>query len=159
MHWPNNVNGEAAKEQFYGKGVDYYDSISVLIYYQHFNIHGMKDPDYTTMMITTYSTLDIRVNEIKWRVNGDTVCLKYPDIVRNHYTYQHDDYNHNNLQRSFISIENTWATSYWHDCVFAFLHGVKEVNIFLALTKIYGHEPMRTIEFRNEPVKALLNYT
>ena len=63
----------------------------------------------------------------------------------NQYTYLNSVNDHNNRRQSPISIGNTWAISYWTNCVFEFLIGVAEAGIFLALTNIYGHEPMETL--------------
>ena len=107
----------------------------------------MKDPDYTMMLMTKYDTLEKNGDDI-WRfVTGETVRLKYLENIWNHSTYQHAVEYHNNLQQSNTRIEKTWAISYWPNHVFAFLFGVTEVNILLALTNIYGLELMETIDF------------
>ena len=86
----------------------------------------------------------------------ETVRFNYPEIVRDRYTYRHTVDDHNNRRKSPLSIEKTWATSYWPNRVFAFLLEVIEVNLMLALTSIYGHEPMEALEFRKKPAKASL---
>ena len=60
-----------AKEKFSGKEVCCADAIYGVIDGQHFHFHGMKDPDYTSILMTTYVTLDRSVNDIKWRQWGD----------------------------------------------------------------------------------------
>ena len=54
MYWPNNVDGDAAKENFDGKEVGYNDSISEVIDGHHFHIHGIEEPDYTMMLMKIY---------------------------------------------------------------------------------------------------------
>ena len=44
------------KEHFVGKEVGYVGIIYGIIDGHHFHIHGMKEPDYTTMWMTTYGT-------------------------------------------------------------------------------------------------------
>ena len=53
-----------------GKEVGYADAISGVIDGQHFHITRMKEPDYTMILMTTYGTLEISGNDIKWRING-----------------------------------------------------------------------------------------
>ena len=111
------------------------------------------------MLMRTYETLDKSGNGRKRRINGETVRFKYPEIFWNHYTYQNDVDDHNNLRQSPISIEKTWVTSYYPNRFFVFLIGVIEVNILLALTNIYGHELMETLEFQKKLSKELVNNT
>ena len=48
------------------------------------------------MLMTTYGSLERSGHDRKWRVNRETVRLKYTDIVWNHYIYQHCvDYQNN----------------------------------------------------------------
>ena len=50
-YWPNKFNVVAVKYHFSGKEVGYADSIYVVIDGQHYHICGMKDPDYTMMLM------------------------------------------------------------------------------------------------------------
>ena len=138
------------------KEAGYSDAISGVTDGQHFHINGTKDPDYTMMLMNTYGTLERRGNERKRCKDGATVKFKYPNIIWNQYTYQNYVDDHNNCPKSTISIENTWDISYWINRVFALLIGKTEVNILLALTNIYGHEPMETHEFWKKLSKTLL---
>ena len=79
-HQSKNVDKEEEKDYFYGKEVGYADEISGIIDDQNFHIHGMKETDYTMMLMTTYGTLERSGSEIKCRVNEETVQLKYPEI-------------------------------------------------------------------------------
>ena len=58
------------KEHFAGEEVGYSDAISGVIYGQHFHIHGMKDPDYTTMLMTTYCAWERNGSGRKQHVTG-----------------------------------------------------------------------------------------
>ena len=71
------------KDNLYEKGVGYADSFFGIIDGQYFHIHGIKNPYYTIMFMTTYSTLDRSDNEIKRNVNRKTALFKYPRIVKN----------------------------------------------------------------------------
>ena len=46
-----------------GKELGYADTTTGVIDGQHFHIYGMKDPNYTMTLITTYGTLEISVND------------------------------------------------------------------------------------------------
>ena len=107
----------------------------------------MTDTYFTMMFTIAHGTLNRIGNEIKCCVNRETVRFKYPEIVWDQYTYHHAVDNQNNHQKSPIRIKKTWATSYWPNRIFAFLLGVTEVNTLLALTNIYGHELIETLEF------------
>ena len=76
-----------------------------------------------------------------------------------HYTYQHDNDYHINIQQSPIIIEKKWDTSYWPGDVFLFLIGMMEVKTLLGLTNIYGHKTIENIEPCRKLSKALLNNT
>ena len=82
----DNSDRKEVTEHFYGKEVDYNNSISGVIDGQNSHIHVIKDPDYTMMLMTEYGPLEISGNEIKFHINGETVRFKYPNIVWNHYT-------------------------------------------------------------------------
>ena len=103
-YWKNNVDREAVKEYFYGKGVGYADTISRVIYGQHLRIRGMEKPDYTIMLTTTYETLEWSGNERKWRAKGGTLWFKYPYIVWNQYIYWYAVDDHNNFRQPPIRI-------------------------------------------------------
>ena len=148
-----------ANNHFAGKEVGYDDAIYELICGQHFHIHGMKYPDYTMMLVTTYGTSERVVNKRKHSINGEAVEINYQDIVQNHYTYQHADDDHNNLQKSPIRIEKAWATSYCHNWAFEVLTEGAEVNFLLALTNIYVYGKMETLYFQKNMAKELLNKT
>ena len=65
------------KDHFSGKEVGYAYFTYEVIDCQNFHISGMKDPDYTMMLMKTYGTLERSDNERKRRVNGETVWFKY----------------------------------------------------------------------------------
>ena len=39
--------------------------------------------------------------------------FNYPEVVGNHFLYQHPVNDHNNKQHSPISLEVVWAMKYW----------------------------------------------
>ena len=57
-YWPANVDGEGVKEHFKEKEIGTSDAHVGKLDGVHFEIHAMKEPDYTMMMMTTYGTLE-----------------------------------------------------------------------------------------------------
>ena len=76
---------------------------------------GMKEPDYTMMLMATYGTL-VKQSEEKTRnfMDGGSKVVKkfkYPEVVYNHYQFQDVIDNNNSMRMSVISMEETWMTS------------------------------------------------
>ena len=82
--------------------------------------------------------------------------FNYPEIVGNHFLYQHSINDHNNKLHSPISLEVAWAMKYWPNCVFAFLLSIMEVNVNLAATYFCGQEQMSQIDFHKLLAKTLI---
>ena len=69
-----------------------------------------------------------------------TTKFNYPEVVGNHFLFQHSVDDHNNKRHSPISLEVVRGTKYWPNHVFAFLLAVTEVNVNLAAQKLWWHE-------------------
>lgn len=157
-YWPKHVNGDVVKEHFNNKPVgaaDCYESTLDEVKYQ---IHGMKEPDYTMMLMSTYGTLE-RHGDEKHRLlsDGTRVTFRYPELVYNHFKYRHAVDDHNNRRQSPIALEKTWTTSWWPNRVFTFLLAVTEINVLLCLTNMFNEEEMGTLEFRKLLAKQLIH--
>ena len=124
-----------------------------------FHLYAMKEPDYVMMLMTTYGTLERHGEEKQRNVDGCQVTFAYPEVVKNHYTYHHAVDDHNSRRQYQISIERTWETRYWPNRVFAFLLAVTEVNVYLAMTNIYGEPAMKQIQFRQKLAQELMDNT
>ena len=111
------------------------------------------------MLMTKYGTLERHGEENQRNVDGCQVTFEYPEVVKNHYTYRHAVDDHNSRRQSPISIERTWETRYWPNRVFAFLLAVTEVNVYLAMTNIYGAPAMKQIQFRQKLARELMENT
>lgn len=136
-YWPKYVNGRAVKSFFAEKDVGYADAQRGTLDNVNYYIYGMREPDYTMMMMTTYGTLNRsngRTTSRIWKQAGvpQRLTFNYPEVINNHYKYRHLVDDHNSKRHQPISLEVTWATSRWECRVFAFLLAVTEVNIFLA---------------------------
>ena len=83
-------------------------------------------------IMSTYGTLAPRAMKKRHvMVNGSQQVFnfKYPEIVHNHYQFQDMIDNHNSLCMHPISMEETWMTMQWPNCVFCFLLAVTVVNV------------------------------
>ena len=121
----------------------------------------MKEPDYVMSLMSTYGTNQHSGKETtrEW-VDGSGNSQKhkfnYPEVVGNHFLYQHSVDDHNNKRHSPISLEVVWATKYWPNRVFSFLLSVTEVNVNLAATYFSDREPTGQINFRKKLAKTLI---
>jgi len=159
-YWPKYVNGRAIKAYFERKDVGYCNAKRGSLDNVDYYIYGMKEPDYTMMLMSTYGTLNRngRTTKRVWKENGvqQRVIFNYPEVVHNHYTYRHLVDDHNAKRHQPISLEVTWATSRWECRVFAFLLAVTEVNIFLADKFFFGALHSCMIAFRKLFAYALI---
>ena len=117
-----------------------------------FHVYAMKEPDYVMSLMSTYGT-NLRTGKEtsrEWvdrdgtKKNGK---LNYPEVVGNHFLYQHSVDDHNNKRHSPISLEVVWAMKNWPNHVFSFLLSVTEVNVNLAATYFCGQNQMGQVEF------------
>ena len=126
-----------------------------------FHVYTMKELDYAMSLMSTYGTnLQSGKETCREWVDSDgtkkTTKFNYPEVVGNHFLYQHSADNHNNKQHSPISLEVVWGTKYWPNHVFSFLLAVTEVNVNLAAQYFGGMKQVGQIEFRKLLAKTLI---
>ena len=126
-------------------------------------IHCMKEPDYITMLMSNYGTLDRKgdTRSRSWKIghNSHHASFKYPELVYRHYKNRHHVDDHNNRRHQPISLEETWATKFWPHRVFAFLLAVAEGNAYL-LNKHYRDDAEDSVlAFRRALATELINNT
>ena len=107
-----------------------------------FYLYGMKEPDYTMIIMATYGTLQ-RMGPEKTRtfkLNNEktTTTFKYPEVVSNHYRYRDMIDNQNGMRMHPIALEETWLTSRWPNRDFSFLLAVTVVNVQNAATYFFN---------------------
>ena len=132
-YWQKHVPGNEIIAHFNDKEVGAADTIKGTMDGVTFHIHGMKEPDYIMMLMTTYGTI-LRMGEMKkchYKINGvkKMTDFQYPEIVNNHYKYHDMIDNHNSFCMHPISMEETWMTMRWANHVFCFILAVTIVNI------------------------------
>ena len=74
--------------------------------------------------------------------------FKYPELIYNHYSY-HDMIDNHNLSRMHpISMEETWMTMHWANCIFCFLLAVTVMNIQNAACYFLNKSKMDAMQSR-----------
>ena len=130
-YWPKYVPGDEIIANFDNKNVGDVNAIKGTMDGVPFHIHAMKELDYIMMLMSTYGTT-LRMGVMKrwhYTVEGvkEVVDFQYPEIVHNHYKFY--DMIDNSFQMHPISMEETWMTMRWANCVFCFLLAITIVNI------------------------------
>ena len=79
-----------------------------------FYIHGMKEPDYVMMLMSTYGTL-MHMSEMKKHQYTENWVKKvmefqYPEELFNHYSYHDMIDNLNSFRMHPMSMEEMWMT-------------------------------------------------
>ena len=157
-YWPKHIKGNDIINHFANLDVGDVNALEGTMDGVALHVTAMKEPDYVMQLMTTYGTLN-RFGVDKTRIFGAEKrrqVFKYPEVVHNHYTYRHAVDDHNSRRQSPISLEETWATKWWPNQVFAFLLGVTEVNANLAFSYFYGGEKEEQLTFRRKLAKELI---
>ena len=90
-------------------------------------------------------------------MDGSIRRFKYPEVLHNHFRYQHLVDDHNSTRHQPISLEVVWATQEWSHRPFAFLLAMTEVNVKLASEHFGGHEDKGMIAFCKQFAQELIN--
>ena len=162
--WPKFVPGEAIDQHFKDKEVGETDSLYGELEGVHYDIFGMKEPDYIMKIMSTYGGLNVndgqRESMRKYFKDGTEVEKRFQYAIpfSNHFDYRHIVDDHNNLRHSMPSIEAIWTTHRWPTRVFSFILAVTEVNCYLAFKYFIwsGVEKMTLMEFRTKLAWALI---
>ena len=76
--------------------------------------------------------------------------FRYPEVIHNHFTFQHAVDDHNGKRDSPISLEVVWATKRWLNRVFTFLLSITEVNCFLVESHFTSQKSGSMLDFRKQ---------
>ena len=82
---------------------------------------------------------------------------RYPEVLHNHFRYQHLVNDHNSKRHQPISLEVVWATQEWSCRPFAFLLAMMEVNVKQASEHFGGCEDKGMIVFHKQFAWELIN--
>ena len=110
------------------------------------------------MLMSTYGTQEQMGNE-KYRklMDGSIRRFKYPEVLHNHFRYQHLVNDHNSKRHQPISLEVVWASQEWRHRPFTFLLAMMEVNVKLASEHFGGLEDKGMIAFHKQFARELIN--
>ena len=85
-YWPKHIDGDRIKNHFNDKEVGSVDAVKGCLDDIPFYVFGMKEPDYVTMMMSMYGTLERMGYEKSRHIeNNKRIVFKYPEIIHNHY--------------------------------------------------------------------------
>ena len=163
-YWPKHIKGDYIKAHFNGKEVRDCDSWKGVMEDVPFHVYTMKEKDYVMSLMSTCGT-NLRTGKETSREWVDSDGTKkngkfnYPEVVGNHFLYQHSVDNHNNKRLSPISLEVVWSTNNWPNHVFSFLLLVTKVNVNLAATYICGQNQMGQVKFHKLLAQNLIYNT
>eukprot|EP00594_Rhizosolenia_setigera_P000610 CAMPEP_0178944722 /NCGR_PEP_ID=MMETSP0789-20121207/3318_1 /TAXON_ID=3005 /ORGANISM="Rhizosolenia setigera, Strain CCMP 1694" /LENGTH=700 /DNA_ID=CAMNT_0020624495 /DNA_START=47 /DNA_END=2146 /DNA_ORIENTATION=- len=155
--WPKYVKGDDIdkfmKDDVVGTTRVHYGILDRIKYY----IFNLKEPDYTSKIMSTYGSLSIDENDEKTSrrlQDGTNKLFYYVEVFRNHFRYRHVVDDHNNFRHSNPSIEGSWLTHSWECRQFQYVVATSEVNVWLALRywvwKDDSPDQLTLLDFRRE---------
>ena len=112
--WPKHIPGEAIVLHFATKDVGHIDALQGQLDGVFFHVFCMKEEDCMGMLMLTYGTQEWIGNEKYCKLtDGSIRRFKYPEVLHNHFRYQHLINYHNSMRHQPISLEVIWATQEW----------------------------------------------
>jgi hypothetical protein len=142
QYWPKYIPGNEVTRHFDDKKVGDTDALAGCLHGVRFHVYAMKEPDYVLQLMSTYGSLtrmgNDRTRQIEKSDGTKSVAtMKYPEVVYNHYKYRGPVDHNNSMRMHPIALEEVWKTHCWATRVFQFILSVTEVNVRLALLKIF----------------------
>ena len=125
-------------------------------------IFAQKEPDYTSMIMSTYGCL-MEQGKLQSRrmKDGAKTFSCYTQCFFNHFCYQHVVDDHNNIHMMDPCIEKRWSTMMWENRVCAFVLAISEVNAWLAGKHFLPHDRdaqnMTILNFRTQLAHEMMN--
>lgn len=162
-YWPKWIKGDEVNEHFENKEVGQSDAKNITWEGKQMRLFALKEPDYVTMIMSTYGSLR-EIEQAKTRRdykdgNGQPVRKEfyYPEPFYNHYKKRGFVDTHNSRRHQPLSIEETMGTHRWEFRVFMYHLAVSEINALYGYHHFVNAGVMSTIEFRKVLAKALIN--
>ena len=167
-YWPKFIDGEAIKQHMANKPVGSVDSLPGQKDNQRFHIFAMKDPDYVTILMSTFGALrpvegegaraTRRVRDPDGQIQ--TVEFQYHEPFYYYFRCRGSVDCHNAKRHKPISLEETWHTVKWILRVFAFVIAVCEINTYIVAVKKFNiMEEVIVLDLRKLLAEALINNT
>ena len=166
-YWPKNVPADDIYLYFQDKDIGTCHRLPGELDNIKFDIFAHKEPNYITMLMSTYGACIENANEKEsirsWMENGllKKTSFYYKQVASNHYLYRgsvdaHNRWRHDGGANQGLSIEETWDTKRWENRVFAFLIAIVEVNAYLAMKQFNGSDE-DFITFRKKLAQELIH--
>ena len=120
-------------------------------------IFNLKEPEYTSKIMSTYGCLAEEGEETSRRINGgtDKKHFRYTQVFNNHFRFRHVVDDHNNFRMMEPCIEKSWRTIKWECRVFSFIIAITEVNAWLAMKYFCGLK-LKLLQFRTNLARELI---
>jgi hypothetical protein len=159
-YWPKHVPGDLIIAHFADKVIGEADAIKGYLQGVPFYLFGMKEPDYTMIIMATYGTLrELGPDKTRrYKMNNEKMVttFKYPEVVHNHYAFRDMIDNHNSQRMHPISLEETWMTTRWPNRVFSFLFAVTVVNVQNAATHFFAKPKIDALAAKKQLARDLI---
>ena len=148
-YWPKFVKGDAMDSRMKDDPVGTTRLVKGLMDNVEYYFFNLKEPDYTSKIMSTYGCLAEEGDETSRRINGGskTKHFRYTQVFNNHFAYRHVVDDHNNFRMMEPCIEKSWRTIKWENRVFAFVLTISEVNAWLAM-RYFCDLNMKLLDFR-----------
>ena len=99
-YWPKYIKGDDIKAHFHNKNMGDADSWAGTLDNIPFHVYAMKELDYIMLLMSMYGTNDRdnrKETRLDWKKGSKmkSVTFKYPEVIHNHFMFQHavDDHN------------------------------------------------------------------
>ncbi len=126
-------------------------------------IFALKEPDYTSMIMSTYGCLaEEGPSTSRRNKDGTKTWFHYVQCFFNHFRYRHVVDDHNNIRMADPCIEKSLGTMFWENRVFHFILAISEVNTWLARRTFVlpktntAHKPQTFLAFRTTLASELI---
>ena len=147
-YWPKHINGDQICDYFEGKPVGAVDALPGTLEHIPFHNFCLKEEDYTMMVMSTYGTMGLKDKTNRFlEATKEKVSFHYTKVFSNHFCGRHavDDSYKCCIQP--ISLEETWQTSNWENCVFAYFMGTAAANAQYAYQYFSKHKQEPVLAF------------
>eukprot|EP00957_Ditylum_brightwellii_P099414 7572870-Ditylum_brightwellii.AAC.1 len=121
-------------------------------------IFNLKEPDYTSKIISTYGCIAEEGDKTNQRLSDETKkFFKYVQCFFNNFHYGHVVDDHNKFCMPEPCSEKSWVTAFWENRVFAFVLAISEVNAWLAKQYfVAGENYITLLQMRTQLVSELV---
>eukprot|EP00957_Ditylum_brightwellii_P118629 9048388-Ditylum_brightwellii.AAC.1 len=134
-YWPKHINGPGIQSFSEDTAIGYHARLPGVLDGAGFDIFGLKEPEYTVVVMSTYGQLTVTEGQKDSMRNlgtgSDEITFKYTVMFSNHFQYcgaidDHNSKRYDGCDGCHMSLETTWKTTRWELGVFEFILAVCE---------------------------------